>query len=222
MCGFRLLCARARPSRHRGGDRTTVRPVTDPGRIMLLRHGETEWSAGGRHTSVTDIPLTERGRDRARAAGAVGARLLGDRAPALVVTSPLERARTTAELAGLRVDRVDRRLTEWNYGEYEGRTTPQIRETVPGWTVWTHPSPGGETAAQVAARADAVLADASAAAARGDVVLAGHGHFSRVLMARWVGLPATEGVRFAMDAGAWTVLGHERGVPRLDHVNVLP
>ena len=190
------------------------------GRVLLLRHGETEWSANGRHTGRTDVPLTARGRARARATGATGARLLGGRPPALVLSSPRSRARDTAALAGLRVDRVDDRLAEWDYGDYEGATTPEIRETDPGWTVWTHPSPGGETAAQVQARADAVLADATAALDAGDVVLVGHGHFSRVLVARWVGLPATEGVRFAMDAASWAVLGHERGVRRCDRVNL--
>jgi broad specificity phosphatase PhoE len=191
-----------------------------PGRVMLLRHGETEWSASGRHTSHTDIPLTERGRERARAAGELGRRLLDGHPPTLVLTSPRQRALVTAELAGLRVDDVDDRLVEWDYGDYEGRTTPEIRETDPGWTIWTHPAPAGETAGQVQARADSVLSAAATALADGDVVLVGHGHFSRVLIARWVGLPAAEGVRFAMDAASWTVLGHERGVPRLDHVNV--
>ena len=190
------------------------------GRVLLLRHGETEWSAAGRHTSHTDIPLTDRGRQRAGSAGELGRRLLGGNAPALVLTSPRQRARVTAELAGLTIDHTDDRLVEWDYGDYEGRTTPEIREDDPGWTIWTHPTPGGETAAQVQARADGLLAEAAAALDRGDVVLVGHGHFSRVLIARWVGLPATEGVRFAMDAASWTVLGHERGVPRLDHVNV--
>jgi probable phosphoglycerate mutase len=135
-----------------------------------------------------------------------------------VLTSPRSRARETARLAGFRVDRVDEGLAEWDYGEYEGRTTAEIRETVPGWTVWTHPCPGGETADEVGRRADGVLAHTADALERGDVVLVGHGHFSRVLVAR----PATEGVRFAMEAPSWAVLGHERGVPRLDHVNLTP
>jgi broad specificity phosphatase PhoE len=194
----------------------------DPGdgRVLLLRHGETEWSATGRHTSRTDVPLTDRGRERAGATGRIGAALLHGRAPALVLSSPRTRARTTAELAGLTVDRVDDRLVEWDYGDYEGLTTPQIREQVPDWTIWTHPVPDGETPAQVASRADAVLADAATALGDGDVVLVGHGHFSRVLIARWIGLPATEAVRFAMDSASWAVLGHERGVPQLEHVNL--
>ena len=192
------------------------------GRLFLLRHGETEWSLTGKHTGRTDIPLTEHGRRLAGAAGNLGVRLRGGTSPALVLSSPRSRAVVTAELAGLTVDRVDERLSEWDYGDCEGRTTPEIRETVPGWTVWTHPCPNGETAEQVGARADAVLADASAARADGDVVLVGHGHFSRVLIARWIGLPATEGVRFTMDAAAWSVLGDERDVPSLVHVNLRP
>jgi broad specificity phosphatase PhoE len=200
-------------------DPAPATPV-EGGRVLLLRHGETEWSAGGKHTSRTDIPLMERGRQRARETGKLGALLLDGHAPALVLSSPRVRALTTAELAGLHVDRTDDRLVEWDYGNYEGLTTPQIRETDPGWTVWTHLSPGGETAEQVQARADTVLADAAKVLPEGDVVLVGHGHFSRVLIARWIGLPASEGVRFAMDAAGWAVLGHERGVPRLDHVNL--
>jgi probable phosphoglycerate mutase len=190
------------------------------GKVYLLRHGQTEWSVSGKHTGHTDVPLTERGRELARAAGDLARGLRGDAPPALVLSSPRSRARDTAELAGFTVDRTDERLVEWDYGECEGRTTPEIRETVPGWTVWTHPCPGGETAEQVAARADAVLAQARERLADGDVVLVGHGHFSRAMIARWIGLPATEGVRFAMEAPSWAVLGDERGVPRLDHVNL--
>ena len=190
------------------------------GRLLLLRHGDTEWSRTQRHTGRTDVPLTAHGRDLARAAGPIGARLLGGRSPALVLTSPRQPAADTAELAGLTDRRVDERLAEWDYGEYEGVTTSEIRAAVPGWTVWTHPCPGGETADQVQDRADAVLRDARGTLAAGDVVLVGHGHFSRVLTARWIGLPAAEGVRFAMDAPAWAVLGEERGVPQVAHANL--
>jgi broad specificity phosphatase PhoE len=190
--------------------------------VFLLRHGETEWSLSGRHTGRTDLPLTERGRRLAKAAGELLAKLRGDEPPALVLTSPRARARDTAELAGLRSDGVDERLAEWDYGEYEGLTTEEIRQTVPGWTVWTHPCPGGETAEQVSRRADSVLADARAKLDAGDVVLAGHGHFSRVLASRWIELPATQGVRFEMSAPSLAVLGDERGVPRLDGVNLRP
>lgn len=201
-----------------------VTPETGPhGRILLLRHGETEWSRTGRHTGRTDVPLTDAGRAAARRVRDALALVRNDSPLARVRCSPRTRARDTAELAGLVVDDVDERLAEWDYGDGEGRTTPQIRETVPGWTVWDGPWPGGETADEVCARADAVLADAvSACTAGGDVVLVGHGHFSRVLTARWIGLPASGGVHFRMDPAGVTVLGFERGVPRLDHVNQRP
>ena len=203
--------------------RLTSRLVTmTAGRVFLLRHGETEWSRSGKHTGRTDVPLTERGRELATAAGRLIARLRDTAPPALVLTSPRIRARDTARLAGLHVDGVDERLAEWDYGEFEGFTTAQIRETVPGWTVWTHPCPGGETAEEVSRRADEVLADASGALDRGDVVLVGHGPFSRALIARWIGLPAREGVRFAMEAPSCAVLGHERGVSQLEHANLTP
>lgn len=187
-------------------------------RIFLLRHGETEWSATGKHTSRTDVPLTARGRELAVSAGRVLAEVGGPLA--LTLSSPKRRALDTAKLAGLH-PKVDERLAEWDYGEYEGLTTPEIRQSIPDWTVWTHVSPGGETADQVAARADAVLAGCQSALNGGDVVLVGHGHFSRVLTARWLGLPAAAGVHFALDAGGLTVLGTERGHPRLDHVNLI-
>ncbi|MCW0212225.1 MAG: acid phosphatase [Pseudonocardia sp.] len=191
------------------------------GRVFLLRHGETAWSASGKHTGRTDVPLTEHGRDLARAAGRTYAALRADAPPPVrVLVSPRVRARETAELAGLTADVVDDRLAEWDYGSYEGLTTPEIRRTDPGWTVWSHPSPGGESAGQVGTRADAVLADVRGLLTDGDVVLVGHGHFSRVLMARWIGLPAAGGVHVTMDAAAWSVLGDERGEPRLDHVNL--
>jgi len=199
-------------------------PVIDQthGRIYLLRHGETEWSATGKHTSYTDIPLTARGRELATAAGRVLAGVRGPDAPpfALELTSPRRRAFDTAELAKLSPT-VDDSLVEWNYGEYEGLTTPEIRETVPGWTVWTHPSPGGETWDEVAARADGVISRCQAVLGDGDVVLIGHGHFSRVLTARYLGLSPSAGVGFKLDAGGLTVLGDERGEPRLDHVNLV-
>lgn len=193
-----------------------------PGRIFLLRHGQTEWSVTGRHTGRTDLPLTEAGRAAARRVRSALTALRGDTAPARVLCSPRARARDTAELAGLTVDAVDERLAEWDYGDLEGRTTPQIREDLPGWTVWDGPWPGGETADDVGARADGVLDDVRPLLDDGDVVLVGHGHFSRVLTVRWIGLPATEGVRVRLDPAGVTVLGAERGVPRLDHVNQQP
>lgn len=200
-----------------------VSSEADPyGRVLLLRHGETEWSRTGKHTGRTDIPLTDAGRAAARSVRAALALVRHEDPPARVLSSPRSRARDTAALAGLSVDAVDERLAEWDYGDGEGRTTPEIRETLPGWTVWDGPWPGGETADDVAARADAVLADVRALLDDGDVVLVGHGHFSRVLTARWIGLPASGGVHVRMDPAGVTVLGFERGVPRLDHVNQRP
>jgi len=189
-------------------------------RLFLLRHGQTEWSVDGRHTGRTDIPLTPAGERQAGQAGATLRTLVGG--PALVLSSPRHRALHTAELAGLRVDEVTEELAEWDYGDYEGITTRQIRETVPGWTIWTHPVPGGESADEVSARADKVLTRARREIESGDVILVGHGHFSRVLVSRWVGLPATSGVHFGLDAAGIAVLGDERGEPQIEHLNLLP
>ena len=192
------------------------------GLLYLLRHGETEWSRSGQHTSRTDIPLTDNGERRARDAGSMLAGLREDRPLALVLSSPRLRAMRTAELAGLTVTEVTEDVAEWDYGKYEGLSTPKIRETVPGWTVWTHSSPGGESAAEVGARAAAVVSRVRAVLADGDVILVGHGHFSRVLVATWLGLPPTSGVHFALDAAAISVLGDERGVPQVKRLNVPP
>ncbi len=189
-------------------------------RLFLLRHGQTEWSVNGRHTGLTDIPLTAAGEEQARKAGATLRTLVGG--PALVISSPRKRALRTAGLAGLRVDEITEELGEWDYGDYEGITTPKIRETVPGWTVWTHPIPGGESVDDVTARADKVLERARGEVDSGDVILVGHGHFSRVLVARWLRQPATAGVHFGLDAAGIAVLGDERGVPQIEHLNLLP
>jgi broad specificity phosphatase PhoE len=174
-------------------------------RVALVRHGETEWSASGRHTSVTDVELTEGG---VTAAKALGERLAGRRF-ALVLSSPRTRARVTCELSGYGGQaQVDDDLVEWDYGDYEGLTTPQIRESVPGWTVWTHDSPGGETAAEVGARADRVIERATQAG--GDVALFAHGHFLRVLGARWIGLEPEGGALLGLDTAALCELGFER------------
>jgi len=190
------------------------------GRVYVLRHGETEWSRDGRHTSRTDLRLTEKGEQQARTAGRLLGTLRGDDAPPPVVwCSPRRRARDTARLAGLEPDAVREDLVEWDYGDYEGRTTPDIRTQDPGWTVWTHPSPHGESPASVGGRADSVLADAEEQLAERDVVLVGHGHAGRVLIARYLGIDPTGGVGFAFDPASVTVLGHERGVPRIDLLN---
>ena len=177
------------------------------GEVWLVRHGETEWSRAGRHTSVTDLPLTPLGESIARD---VGERLAGERFD-LVLTSPRLRARRTAELIGHADAEVDEDLVEWGYGDYEGVTTAEIRETVPGWTIWSHPAPGGETAEEVTARLDRVVDRLRAEPGR--ALLVGHGHALRALAARWLGLPATDGRLLRLDTATVSVLGHERGSP---------
>jgi broad specificity phosphatase PhoE len=184
--------------------------------LWLVRHGETEWSAAGRHTGTTDVPLTEAGE---RQAAALRPMLDGLR-PALVLASPRTRAQETARLAGLTVDETTDDLAEWDYGEYEGRTTDEIRSERPEWSIWTDGVPGGESQAQLAARADRVLTRAAAALAEGPVVLVGHGHFSRVLGARWVGLPVAGGAHLLLGTAAPSVLGAQYGVPAIVRWNV--
>lgn len=173
--------------------------------IVLVRHGETEWSRDKKHTSRSDIPLTEVGE---RQAGELAAALAHVQ-PVLVLSSPRSRATRTAELAGLRDVVVDDDVREWEYGEYEGITTAEIRRNRPGWTIWTGDPPGGETAEQVTERADRALARISAALGSGDVIVVGHGHFNRVLGARWLGLPAAWAQHLALDTATICVLGHE-------------
>lgn len=176
-----------------------------PGEIWLVRHGETEWSLGGRHTGRTDIPLTERGRERARMVGAE----LAAHPFALVLCSPLRRARETCELAGLgSAAQTEPELMEWDYGDYEGLTTPQIRALRSDWWLWRDGCPGGESPEQVGARADRVLERLSAV--KGDAIAFAHGHILRVLAARWVESPVDLGARLALGAGAVSRLGHER------------
>lgn len=179
----------------------------DATELWLVRHGATDWSSTGRHTSVTDLPLLPAGEETAVA---LGERLSGTDFR-LVLTSPRLRARSTAELAGFADAEVSDDLAEWAYGEYEGLTTPEIRESVPGWTVWTHPSPGGETGADVAARLDRVVARAREAAGR--TLVFAHGHSLRVLAARWLGLPPEGGRLLRLDTATLSVLGFERESP---------
>lgn len=183
--------------------------VPDGASLWLLRHGQTAWSRDGRHTGRTDVPLTARGEREARAL----APLLRDVHPALVLCSPRTRARRTAELAGLHVDSIDDDLAEWDYGDFEGLTSAEIREQVPGWTIFTHGARGGEHAADVRVRADRVLTRAADALARGPVVLVAHGHLSRVLGARWLGLEVGAGAHLLLAEAAPCVLGAEKGVP---------
>ena len=191
--------------------------------MYVLRHGETEWSATGRHTGLTDVPLTGEGVQQARRAGIVLSSLRGTNVPpALVLSSPRQRALRTAELAGLTVDEVTDELAEWDYGQYEGLTTDEIRRKVPNWTIWSHPVPDGESADHVGARASKLLDRVTTAMSEGDVVLIGHGHFSRVLIARWLELATAEGVRFALDPAGITVLGSERGERQVRRSNIPP
>ena len=176
------------------------------GDVWLVRHGATEWSEAGRHTSTTDLPLTEDGEEVARSL-----RPKLDRDFALVLTSPRRRARETAELAGHGAAEVDADLAEWAYGDYEGVTSDEIRASVPGWTVWTHPCPGGETAAEVSVRLDRVVARCGAVG--GDALVFGHGHALRGLAARWLRLPVTDGRLLRLDTGTVSVLSHEREEP---------
>lgn len=181
---------------------------------MLLRHGETEWSRGGRHTGRTDIGLTTDGEAEARAAGAA----LSSHRFALVLVSPLQRARCTAALAGFDDVVVDDDLREWDYGSYEGRTTSEIRaEGDPHWTIWDGPPPDGEPIAHVGVRADRVIERTRAT--DGDVLCVAHGHVSRVLTARWVGLGAVDARRFLMGTAAINVLGWEREAPAIERLN---
>ena len=171
--------------------------------VVLVRHGETEWSRTGRHTGRTDVPLTEEGERQARAVGAA----LRGRKFALVLSSPLLRALDTARLAGFEPEVRDD-LAEWDYGEYDGVTTPEIREQVPDWTIWRYGALGGESVEQLGARADRVVEELLGA--EGDVLAFSHGLFLRVLTARWLGLSAAEGRLFALDSGKLSTLGFER------------
>jgi probable phosphoglycerate mutase len=172
--------------------------------LWLIRHGETEWSLSGAHTGRTDIPLTAAGRGQAAAIG----RYLEGRTFALVLSSPLDRARETCELAGFGGRaQADANLREWDYGDYEGRTTLQIQEQIPGWSLWVDGPRGGETVDQVARRAEAVIARATAVS--GDVALFAHGHVLRILAARWLGLEPAAGRLFALATASVSTLGYE-------------
>ena len=173
--------------------------------VVLVRHGETEWSASGRHTGTTDVPLTDQGRRQAEALGGC----LKDWSFVLVLASPLRRAAETCRLAGLAASMEARDdLREWDYGEYEGRTTADIRTGRPGWSLWMDGVPGGETAERVGRRADRIVAEARAAG--GDVALFAHGHILRVVAARWLDLPPDRGRSLALETATISILGYER------------
>jgi broad specificity phosphatase PhoE len=198
------------------------------GKLILLRHGETEWSREGRHTGRTDVPLTLEGVADAEALAPMVRRwIAGDRLTA-VFASPAQRAQRTAELAGLTVTKTDPDLWEWDYGGYEGITTAEIQRDVPGWSLWRdgvipgdahHP---GETIGEVGARVDRVLKRAEPLLADGDVALVAHGHVLRVLTARWLGLPPTGGRLFRLDTGTVSTLGTEHDEPVILSWNVPP
>jgi broad specificity phosphatase PhoE len=191
--------------------------VSGPERIVLVRHGETEWSASGQHTSRTDLPLVETGREQARAL----APTLRDRSFALVLSSPLKRALETCQLTGFGdVVELRQELHEWDYGEYEGLTTPQIKDRRPDWDLWRDGCPGGESPDQVSARADRLLA--SLARIEGEVLMFAHGHILRVVSARWLEMPIAAGGRLLLGAGALCVLGHERQTQALERWNETP
>lgn len=187
------------------------------GDLLLVRHGETEWSVSGRHTSWTDLPLTQHGEEQAKSL----APLLSQRTYALALTSPLSRAIRTAELAGITGTTVEHDLHEWDYGAYEGITTVEIHRTRPHWDLWLHgvpPGPEGhpgESPAEIGDRADRVLArvDAALSNRTGDVVLVAHAHFLRVLTARRLGLPPAEGRLFQLSTGTVSRLSTEHGRP---------
>ena len=180
----------------------------DAHEVVLVRHGETEWSRSGKHTGRTDIPLAERGRQDARAVGDA----LRNRTFALVLTIPLTRAAETCRLAGFGEVAVQRdELREWDYGAYEGRTTAEIRRERPGWTLWRDGVPEGESIEEVAARVDRVIPELRSI--DGDALLFAHGHVLRILAARWLGLDPSGGRLFALDPATLSALGYERETP---------
>ncbi len=180
------------------------RPVTDNRpELVLIRHGETEWSKSGQHTGRTDLPLTDLGRSEARAIAATVSEI--DFAHAF--SSPLQRAWETAELVGLTPERDDD-LLEWDYGDFEGITTAETRETVEGWSVWTHEITGGESVDDVGRRADSAIE--RMARLDGTVAVVAHGHFLRIFAARWIGLDPREGRRLVLNTSTLSLLGWER------------
>lgn len=182
-------------------------------RLVLLRHGETEWSLSGQHTSTTDLELTANGKEQATLA-ARALDHLGLKNP-MVFSSPRKRALDTAALAGLTVDEVTPLLSEWDYGDYEGVTTHDIRKDVPGWLLWTYGCPGGESVDQVSMRADQAVNLALEHMGERDVVFVGHGHFSRSVVTRWVEQPLREGARYGFGPASVAVCGFEYGLRQL-------
>jgi len=198
------------------------------GELILLRHGQTEWSASGRHTGRTDIPLTPQGVAGAAALAPMIARRTASTPVAAVFSSPAQRARRTAELAGLTVTKTEPDLWEWDYGGYEGITTAEIQQGRPGWSLWRdgvipgdaeHP---GETVEEVGARVDRVIKRALSLLPDGDVFLVAHGHVLRILTSRYLSLPAADGRLFRLDTGTMSMLGAEHEEPVILTWNVPP
>jgi broad specificity phosphatase PhoE len=192
--------------------------------LVLVRHGETEWSRTGRHTGKSDIALTEAGQRQAQAAGPLIRSVLGGAEPSLVLSSPRQRALRTAELAGFDVDEVTEDAAEWDYGDLEGLTSAEISKQWPDWSVWSGPVPGGEDAAAVTVRFDRLLTAVTARLAEtgrsGPVLVFSHGHAIRCLAARWLGEPVASGRRFWLGTGAVCSLGYEHGHPVVLHWNL--
>ena len=184
--------------------------------VYLIRHAETEWSLSGRHTGITDVPLTESGREKAKLLAPV----LAVESFALALTSPLERARKTCELAGFGESaEIDRDLMEWNYGEYEGLTSGQIRARAPGWSLFRDGCPGGESPELVGVRVDRVIGRVRVT--EGHVVLFAHGHILRAFAARWLGLPVAAGGNFLLDTATLNILGFNLDIPAVKRWNAV-
>jgi probable phosphoglycerate mutase len=194
-------------------------PTATRPHLVLVRHGETEWSKSGRHTGASDVPLTDAGREQARKVG----ELFGDRRFGLALTSPRQRARDTAALAGHPDAEVDDRLVEWDYGDYEGLTTPEISEQLGRpWLLWSDGVPGGESLAEVAERCRGVLDRVAPTLEAGeDVLIVAHSHLLRVLAATWLGEPAL-GRSLYLGTGSVVVLGREHGTPAIVKWNLVP
>ena len=186
--------------------------TSDP-EVWLIRHGETEWSLSGQHTGITDLAMTETGEAAAKALRDILAGTSFD----LILCSPRQRARRTAELAGFDHVHIEQDLVEWDYGDYEGRTRAAIHEDRPDWSIWTDGAPNGETPAQVQARVDRVIGKCRAAGGR--ALLFSHGHLLRTLAARWIAQPVAVGAHLPLDTAKVSVLAYDRGIPTLDRWN---
>ncbi len=181
--------------------------------VVIVRHGETEWSRTGRHTGLTDVELTPIGEEQARVAGTLIRLILGDSLPGLVISSPRQRAIRTAELAGYSPDKITEDAAEWDYGDLEGLTSAEIGRRYPDWSIWSGPVPGGADAAAMTGRIDRLLGLARAIAA--PVLVFSHGHASRCIAARWLAEPVTAGRHYRLDTGAVSALGYEHGRPAI-------